>query len=343
MGQIKLKNGRVIGAGKPPYLIAEMNSSHNGKIEKAKQMIDAAKACGCDCVKFQSWTETTLYSEEYYAQNPIARRMVKGFSLNESQLYELWEYCKKNEIDFSSTPYSREEVDFLANKVKVPFIKIASMEINNLPFLEYIADKKIPILLSTGMASYDEVERAVTTITNTGNRNLCILHCVSIYPAEPKLINLNNIAYLKDKYQDFVIGYSDHTIGSEVACGAIALGAAVIEKHFTLDSSQMGMDNNMATEPKEMKELIQKCLNVYEALGMNERILTENEKVQARKMRRSIIAKTDLDEGTIIREEMLDYKRPGTGFEPSKRQDIIGRRLKKGIKKGFMFSQDDLE
>ncbi len=190
MANIRLNNGKRIGDGEKPYIIAELNSSHNGKVEYGKRMIDAAKECGCDCVKFQSWTDDTLYSEQYYSENPIYRRVVRGFSLDENQLYELWKYCQEVGIDFSSTPYSEQEVDFLADKVKAPFIKIASMEINNFPFLKYIAKKQIPIILSTGMSTYEEIDKAVDVIRSEGNQNLCILHCVSVYPASADMINL---------------------------------------------------------------------------------------------------------------------------------------------------------
>lgn len=343
MAVIKFRNNRIIGDGQRPYIIAEMNSSHYGKIEQACRMMDAAKECGCDCVKFQSWTENTLYSEEYYANNPISRRMVKSFSMNESQLYELWKYSRKIGIDFSSTPYSTEEVDFLADKIEVPFIKIASMEVNNPFFLEYIAKKRIPLVLSTGMASYEEIDQAVNIINNVGNMNLCILHCVSVYPVKPGSVNMNNLIYLKEKYPDFVVGYSDHTIGEEVACGAVALGARVIEKHFTLDSSQMGMDNNMAMEPEEMKALVRKCHNVYEAMGNMERVVSEKEKAQLIKMRRSIVAKENLKAGTILEDEILDYKRPGNGLPPVDRNRLVGRKLIRDIKKGFFIMTEDLE
>lgn len=343
MALINLKNGRQIGGGERPYIIAEMNSSHNGKTECARQMMDAAKDCGCDCVKFQSWTEETLYSEEYYEKNPISRRMVKGFSLSESQLYELWEYSKKIDIDFSSTPYSNREVDFLADRIDVPFIKIASMEINNFPFLTYIAKKGKPVILSTGMASYMEIKKAVDTIVTTGNRNLCILHCVSVYPAKADSVNLNNIVYLRESYPEFAVGYSDHTMGSEVACGAVALGAEVIEKHFTMDRSRMGMDNNMAAEPAEMKELVRKCGNVYAALGGTKRIISEDEQSQLKKMRRSIVAGMNIKAGTVIEAGMLDYKRPGTGLSPVEGEEIIGKRISRDIKKGFLIYKEDFE
>lgn len=343
MGKIVLHDGRVIGDGERPYIIAEMNSSHNGKLERAMEMIDYAKACGCDCVKFQSWTADTLYSQEYYDQNPISKRMVQGFSLQEEQLLQLWHHCKEIGIDFSSTPYSEKEVEFLVQKVQVPFIKVASMEINHIPFLEYIAKKQMPIVLSTGMSSYEEVERAVQAIVNTGNQNLCILHCVSVYPAEPKLVNLNNMKYLKEKYPQFAIGYSDHTIGCEVACGAVALGAGMIEKHFTLDNSRMGMDNNMATEPEEMGQLVQKCHHVYQAMGTMERTLSAEEGTQAKKMRRSIVAKEKLPVGTILTQELLAYKRPGTGLEPGELHTVLGKRTLKEIQKGYRICTEDIE
>lgn len=336
-----LDNGRKIGLGEKPYIVAEFNSSHKGKVDRAKQMIDAALECGCDCVKFQSWTEESLYSDEYYEENPISKRLVKGVSLNEEKLKELFRYCMEKGMDFSSTPYSEREVDFLV-KMNVPFIKIASMEINNLPFLEYIAKTKKPIVLSTGMSTYDEIEKAVETIKGAGNENICILHCVSVYPAEVGIINLNNMLAIKEKFPNNVVGYSDHTRGSEVACAAIALGAVLIEKHFTLNSSEMGMDNSMATEPKEMKELVEKCHNVYMALGNYERKLTKEEIVQREKMRRSIVSKKDIKKGTEISRDMLEFKRLGTGIEPGKVENIVGCIAKKDIKKGFLIREDFL-
>lgn len=337
---MRLDNGKEIKEGNRPYIVAELNSSHNGKIESAKQMVLAAKDCGCDCVKFQSWTAESLYSDEYYCENPIAKRIVKGFSLDEAKLEELFQYCKEIGIDCSSTPYSESEVDFLI-KMDVPFIKIASMEVNNFPFLEYIAKTMKPIVLSTGMSTYGEIDRAVEIIKKTGNKNICILHCVSIYPAEANIINLNNIPVIKKRFADCAVGYSDHTIGSETACAAVAVGAALIEKHFTLDNRKMGMDNNMATEPAEMRELVNKCHRVFESLGGYERNLTKNEVKQRQIMRRSIVAKVDIKEGTIIDREMLEFKRPGTGIVPGRVSEIVGHKAKCDIKKGFLIHEEN--
>ena len=190
MAMIKLRNGRILGDKQEPYIVAELNSSHNGKIENAKAMISAAKDCGCDCVKMQSWSAESLYADEYYENNPISKRIVSKFSFDEEKMRELVQYSKEIGIDFSSTPYSEREVDFLVDETEAPFIKIASMEINNLPFLKYIASKGLPIVLSTGMSTIEEIEAAVSAIETTGNKKLCILHCVSLYPADVEAIKV---------------------------------------------------------------------------------------------------------------------------------------------------------
>ena len=272
-----LRNNRKVASDCVPYIVAEMNSSHRGKIEIAKQMIDEAKKCGCDAVKFQSWSAESLYCKDYYDANPMSKRMVKGFALSPDSLLELSKYCKEIDIDFSSTPYSNDEVDFLVDQCDAPFVKIASMDINNIPFLKYIAQKRVPIVLSTGMATIDEIKQAVKTIEDAGNSNICILHCVSLYPVDAKDVNLNNMITIKQMFPSHDYGYSDHTIGSEVACAAVGLGASLIEKHFTLNNEKIGWDNQMATEPAEMKELVDKCHNVFNSLGSYDRNVSEDE------------------------------------------------------------------
>ena len=328
-----LRNGKSIVTGGEPYIVAELNSSHQGKISTAREMIDAAKECGCNAVKFQSWSAESLYCQDYYAQNPIAKRMVRGFSLKPEELLELAEYCNEIGIDFSSTPYSEEEVDFLVERCGAPFIKAASMDINNLPYLKYKAKTGVPVVLSTGMASMEEIEAAVGEIENAGNDNICILHCVSLYPAEEQFVNLNNMVRLKEKFPKYAVGYSDHTIGSEAACASVALGAALVEKHFTLNNKKIGWDNQMATEPGEMKELVDKCRRVYRSLGDYERKLTRDELEQRRKMRRSIVAAVDMPKGHKIEEKDLTAKRPGDGISVSEYERVIGRILDRDIQK----------
>lgn len=343
MRKLELRGGKVIGINEKPYIVAEMNSSHNGNVETAKKMVQAAKDCGCDCVKFQSWSAESLYADEYYIANPISKRIVSKFSLSESELLELALYCKEIGIDFSSTPYSQTEVDFLVEKTEAPFIKIASMEINNLPFLKYIGKKGVPIVLSTGMSTIDEIKTAVHTIESVGNRQLCILHCVSVYPAEAGIINLNNLIMLEEEFGDYVIGYSDHTIGYEVSAASVALGASLIEKHFTLDNKKMGMDNNMATEPADMKMLVNACHNVFRAMGKRERVLLEGEEEQRLKMRRSLVATRDLQCGEVITEKDLEAKRPGDGIAPTNMEEVIGKVVKKDIPKGYLIKLEYLK
>lgn len=343
MNELKLRGGKIIGTGQKPYIVAELNSSHGGKIETAKEMIDAAKECGCDCVKFQSWSPETLYSDEYYKGNPIAKRFVKKFSLTPDQLLELSLYCKEVGIDFSSTPYSNDEVDFLVEKTEAPFIKIASMEINNIPFLKYIAGKRIPIVLSTGMSTLNEIRAAVKAIESTGNNQLCILHCVSVYPAPAEIINLNNLITLQEEFPDYVIGYSDHTIGYEVAAASIAMGAVLVEKHFTLDNEKMGMDNNMATEPKEMKSLVDACHNVFNALGSKERSLLDGEEEQRLKMRRSLVTTREVHPGEKLSYNDIEFKRPGDGITPEHLDEIIGKTVNTYIPKGYLIRKEHLK
>lgn len=343
MAYIELDDGSIIGTGFKPYIVAELNSSHFGDVSIAKKMIDSAKECGCDCVKFQSWSAETLYSSDYYKENPISKRVVKKFSLNEDELLECYEYCKKIGIGFASTPYSEKEVDFLCDRVDVPFIKIASMEINNIPFLEYIAKKNKAIILSTGMADVDEIKNAVEAISLAGNDRICILHCVSSYPAQYSVINLNNINMFKNVFSKYPIGYSDHSIGAEVASGAVALGACFIEKHFTLDNSKIGMDNNMATEPQDMKKLVESCHNVFNAMGNYERVVTEEDINQRLKMRRSIIAIKDIKKGDIISAEKLGFKRPGDGIPPDKISCVVGKKAKKDLEADYIINECDFE
>lgn len=343
MGKCVLKDGRVIQDFADPYIIAEVNSSHNGSMDIAKQMIDAAKEAGCDCVKFQSWTSSSLYSKSYYRQNPIAKRFVDKFALSSAQLSILADYCRSQEIGFSSTPYSREEVDFLADEAEAPFIKIASMELNNIEFLEYIGQKNVPVVLSTGMGELYEIKRAVQVLEENGCRDIAILHCVSIYPAELSRMNLNNIVGFREIFPQHAIGYSDHTLGDTAAVAAVALGAAVLEKHITLDSRKIGMDNQMAMEPEELKKFVRKCHNIHVALGSKERVVLADEYEQRNNMRRSIISVRDMKAGEILKKEDLDVKRPGTGIPPERLESLIGCRVLKDVEADTLIMEENIE
>jgi len=343
MSSVRFKDGKQISDFGIPYVIAEVNSSHNGNPETAKRMIDAAIESGCDCVKFQSWSAESLYSRTYYKQNPIAKRFVDKFSMSPDTLKDMAMYCKEKGIAFSSTPYSKEEVDFLAEECDAAFIKISSMEINNPEFLAYIAKKGLPVVLSTGMGEMEEIRNAVGVIKEAGNKNLILLHCVSIYPAKEETICLNNILGLREAFPDCPIGFSDHTIGDEAAVGAVALGAGIIEKHLTLDKSKIGMDNQMAMEPMQLKELVRKCRSVQKSLGTKERVLIPEEYEQRKIMRRSIVSAHAIAKGTVLSREDLAFKRPGTGFTPQEIEKLIGRKVTTDIEADILIRKENLE
>jgi N-acetylneuraminate synthase len=337
----KLNNGKKIEEHGQPYFIAELNSSHFGNVDSAKEMIISVKNAGADCVKFQSWSSTSLYSGSYYKDNPIAERFVKKFSLSEDDLQSLCNYCRKIDIDFASTPYSSSEVDHLLNECKVPFIKIASMEINNHDFLKYIASKETAIILSTGMSTYDEVVEAVDVITKSGNRNIAVLHCKSVYPLEPSQANLNNIIQLRDILSDIPIGYSDHTSGQEAAVASVALGCPIVEKHFTLDNQKIGMDNQMAMMPEQFKNMIDLCNLTHSIMGSYKRELSDDEFQQRKMMRRSIVSKIFIPKDKTISIKDISFKRPGDGIPPTEANKIVGKKALRNIEADELINQSD--
>lgn len=342
MRKVILADGTEIANYTKPYIIAEVNSSHNGSVEVARKMIDAAVDAGCDCVKFQSWTAKSLYSKSYYLQNPIAKRFVDKLSLSTEELKEMALYCCEKNIGFSSTPYSMSEVDFLVQECNVPFIKISSMEINNPQYIRYIAEKNIPIVISTGMSDYEEIKKAVAVIEQTGNRKIILLHCVSVYPTPIDKANLNNIRALQKMFSNYPIGYSDHTLGDAASVIATTMGAAVLEKHITLDAKKIGMDNQMAMEPYDLKQLVYKCKSVSMSLGTEERNLQPEEIKQRVNMRRSVVVTRNLKAGEVIKEGDLDVKRPGTGIEPRFMSNYIGYTVNRDIEEDTLLRESDV-
>lgn len=334
MNTIKL--GEVeIGAGKPPYIIAEVGSNHNGDMNLCRQLIDAAALAGADAVKFQSWSEKSLIAEEEYVHNTeysdkkkhfgSLREMVTAYQLTSNQHVEARAHCCDRGIAFCSTPFSIEEVDLL-DSLDVPFFKIASMDIIYLPLLKYVARKQRPVLISTGMATLGEIERAVETIRAEGNHQIVLLHCVSIYPPEYETIHLRNMATLQHAFE-VPVGFSDHTLGTAIPLAAIALGACVIEKHFTLDQNMAGWDHEISADPEQMRTIVIEGNNVFKALGGSSRTVSAAEIEKRRKFRRSLVARRMLNRGYVLTEADLDAKRPGTGIGPDELSYVVGRRL----------------
>lgn len=342
MAGFKIGNGSLISDFTRPYIVAEINTSHNGSLDVAKDMIRKAKETGVDCVKFQSWSEDSLYSQTFYQANPIAKRMVSKFAFSEAQLKSASEFCKEIGIAFSSTPYSEREVDFLL-ECGAPFIKVASMDLVNYPYLEYIARTGSPVVLSTGMGDMNEIRKAVGVFEKAGHSKVCILHCVSIYPCKTSETRLMNVLGLRAEFPSFPIGFSDHSLGIEMAVAAVGMGAALIEKHFTLDKTKIGMDNQMATEPDEMQQLVRACHKVAEGLGGTERVVSAGEVAQREKMRRSVVSTRNIPAGTVLTKKDLTAKRPGTGIPPERLKDLMGRTVTRDIPADTLVLESDLE
>lgn len=353
MAELKLNNGKVIGDYKKPYIIAELGANHNGDMKIARKLIEQAKKAGCDCVKFQSWTKDSVFSKKVYDDNYFLEddyrnrddytleEIVDEFSISENELYEMKKLCDELDIDCTSTPFSRKEVDFLVDVLKVPFIKVASMDLNNYDFLEYIAKKNVPIVISTGLSDLYEIDKAIRTIENAGNNNICILHCISIYPPLMEDINLNNILMFRQTYPNYPIGFSDHSIGTSIPLASVALGACIIEKHFTLDKNMFGWDHKVSADYSDMEEIVRESKNINLALGTFRKVVGEKELKKREAFRRSIVAARDIPEGKIIEREDLDLKRPGTGIAPEYIDMVIGKKVKRNIKYDELLSSDD--
>lgn len=345
-------NGKKIKNYSRPYVIAEIGANHNGDMDLAKKMIDSAVDCGADAVKFQSWTNKTLICKSEYEKNQSyddspkkhfgsLEEMVEKYYLREEQHVLLKEYCDSKGVVFCSTPFSSGEVDLL-EKIGVPFFKVASMDINNIRLLKYIAQKGKPVVLSTGMASLSEIETAINAIEEEGNSDIVILHCISIYPPEYKDIHLNNIVMLQKTFPKYPIGFSDHTIGVSVPIAAIALGAAVVEKHFTIDKDLPGWDHEISADPEELKFIVQEGKNVSESLGGYNRVVSDAEEEKKTKFRRSIVLTKGLTKGSVITKEDLDFKRPGTHIRPDEEKYVIGRTINRDMDEDELLDWSDL-
>ncbi len=343
-------NGRAVGPGNPPYVIAEIGANHNGDMGLCREMIAAAKESGAHAAKFQSWTEDSFISKAEYARNTSysdtkkhfgsLHEMVHAYQMTEAMHHEIAGYCDEVGIDFLSSSFSAAEVDLLRD-MNVPAIKIASMDVTHPRLLRYAARTGIPIILSTGMASLDEVALAVHTLQEAGDSPLALLHCVSVYPPEYNTIHLRNMPMLEQAF-DLPVGFSDHTLGTSVPLAAIALGACIIEKHFTLDKSLPGWDHAISADPTEMAVICREGLNVFEALGSSVRTVSEAELKKRRAFRRRIVLARAVPAGHVLTVEDLDFKRPGTGIAPTEYEYVVGRRAARDLEADHELEWTDL-
>jgi N,N'-diacetyllegionaminate synthase len=338
---------RSIGSGFPCFIIAEAGVNHNGNLELAHQLIDAAANSGADAVKFQTFQAEKLvtgdakkasYQEQTTGSGESQFEMLRKLELPLTEYSELIAHCQRRNILFLSTPFDEGSADFLI-KTGMPALKIPSGEITNLPFLRFLALKKLPMIVSTGMASLGEIETAVHLIRGVGSDEFVLLHCVTNYPTPPEEVNLQVMNLLSNAF-DVPVGYSDHTRGIEVPLAAAALGACVIEKHFTLDRNMAGPDHHASLNPDELTAMVRGIRVVEAALGSAVKMPSVTEKETAAVVRRSLIAARDIPIGTELTLEMIVIKRPGSGLPPAMLSHLLGRRAKQEITAGTLLAFD---
>ena len=325
------------------FIIAEAGVNHNGSMEIAIKLVDAAASAGADAIKFQTFKAENLVCKnaakaEYQLETTNEKEsqfdMLKKLELTSEMHEQLMAYCKQKEIMFLSTPFDVESLHYL-NEKNIAILKIPSGEITNYPFLREIGKTGRKVILSSGMSTLEEVRRAVKVLKESGSKEITVLHCNTEYPTPYTDVNLKAMLTLK-KELGVEVGYSDHTQGIEVPIAAAALGATVIEKHFTLDRNMDGPDHKASLEPDELQSMVQAIRNIEAALGDGIKMPTKSEKRNIDVVRKSIVAKCDIAEGEVFTENNLTTKRPGTGVSPMLWQQIIGQKAKRN------FSIDEL-
>lgn len=311
-------------------IIAEAGVNHNGSYELAKKLVDEAKKSGADIVKFQTakvdslvskYAEMAEYQKENTGRTESQKKMLAKLLLQFEDFINLADYCKEVGIQFLSTPFDLESIDFLNDLVL--FWKIPSGEITNYPYLVKIAQTHKPIVMSTGMCGLSEIDDAIDLLKQNGAGKITLLHCNTQYPTPYGDVNLTAMETLRERYS-VDVGYSDHTKGIEVPIAAVAMGATVIEKHFTLDRNMEGPDHKASLEPAELKAMVDSIRNIEKAIGNGNKEPTESEKPNIAVARKSIVAKRQIKKGEILTEENLTTKRPGNGISPMKWPQVIG-------------------
>lgn len=342
--------GKKVGEGCSCLIVAEIGINHDGKKAKAKELIRAAADSGADAVKVQSFRVDEFLSPskgkifKYKAGGKTVTEnsydMFKKRELKWEWHAELMEYAGSKGLVFFSTPQSEEGVDML-DGLGVPAFKIGSDDLIHYELIKYTAGKHKPLFLSTGMATVDEIDGAVKSVKDAGNKDLVLFHCVSLYPADPGHVNLKAMSFLKKRY-GVPVGFSDHTLGIAVPIAAAALGACAIEKHFTLKRSGKGPDHIVSLEPKEMEGLVKSVRTAEKALGEERKAPVAAEETARLNARRSIVAARDINEGEALTRSDVAFKRPGTGMRPSDLVKILGMKARKNIMEGEIIEPGSL-
>lgn len=337
-------DGRHIGPAYPPYIIAEISANHNGSIDKAIEMIKLAQENGADAVKIQTYTADTMTLDCKSNDFFINQGPWEGFYLYDLYKWaetpfewtsELINYGRKLGITIFSSPFDESAVDLLES-LDVPAYKLASFEMTDLPLVEKIAKTKKPLIISTGMATEEEVSETLDTAVDAGAEQIVLLHCISGYPTPLEQANLNRIVTLRDRF-DTIVGLSDHTIGNQAATVSIGLGASVIEKHFTISRRDKGPDSEFSMEPHELNNLTSDTYSIWKALGQGKFKRADAEK-QNLQFRRSLYFCADAKAGDVVTEKILRRVRPGYGLAPKHYNDVIGQTLAEDVKMGTALS-----
>jgi sialic acid synthase SpsE len=341
---IKIGN-RVVGDSQPVFIIAEIGYNFN-TVQEAKASIDAAVECGVDAVKFQTFKAETVTSRntDFPAEAGATNQFeeFKRYEMSEELHRELFKYARSKKMLVFSTPSYFDDVDLL-ERLDVEVYKIGSDDLTNIPFISYVAEKKKPIIFSTGMGTLAEVDEAVQTIRAAGNEQFVILHCVSNYPIRDlSAVNLNVIRTFRQAF-DVPVGFSDHTTTISAALGAVALGASVIERHFTMDKNLPVPDAAFSADPAEMKVLVKSIRELERALGDGVKCPTPTEQAMRLETRKSTIARTEIQPGEVITGDKIIVKRPGTGVPPKHAHLVLGRRAKQPIRADDVITWEKLE
>jgi len=345
-----LLEGRNVGEGFPVFIIAEAGVNHNGDPDVARKLVEKAAECGADCIKFQTFKAERVvtrgapkakYQMETTATAESQMDMLKKVELSPEHHIDLKKYAQELGLVFLSTPYNFEDVDLL-ERIGVSAYKVASGQIVELPFLQKIAKTGKPVFLSTGMADKGEIEEALRTIRKSGNQKTVLLQCTTNYPSLIEDANLRVIPALRSAFH-IPVGYSDHTIGEEAAIAAVALGAVVIEKHFTLDKKLPGPDHSSSVTPDELKSLTEKIRRTELSLGSDRKSPSAVERENAVGVRRSIVASRTIRKGAIIHTEDISFKRPATGLSPVYYDRIVGKKAAKEIAEDEILQEDMIE
>jgi N,N'-diacetyllegionaminate synthase len=341
--------GRRVGTGEPVYVIAEAGVNHNGDLGAAIALVDAAADAGADAVKFQTFDPSALAAssapladyQEAAGERESQRTMLDRLRLPDEAFARLAEHAAARGITFLSTPFDERSADLLA-AIGVPAFKVGSGELTNLPFLSSLAARGLPLLLSTGMSTMDEIVDAVAAVSSAGAPPLALLHCVSSYPTPADQANLRAIATLRERL-DLPIGYSDHCVEPEVTLAAVALGAVIVERHFTLDRSAPGPDHALSLEPAELADLVRSIRLVEASLGDGEKVPQDVEMNTRAVARRSLVAARDLDAGERLDAAAVAIKRPGGGLPPGDLERVVGARLRTPLARDEQITDGHLE